>query len=61
MGTDRLRAEIPGAREDVAIEGVSMALAQRSEIAELIAREGVRLGMLLAMLREKGLSSVGRV
>jgi len=37
--------------KDVAIDGVSMALAQRSEIAALIAREGGQVGMLLATMR----------
>jgi len=37
--------------EDVAIDGVSMALAQRSEIAALIARGGGQVGMLLAAMR----------
>ena len=40
--------------EDVAIDGVSMALAQRSEIAALIAREGGQVGMLLATMRAGG-------
>ena len=40
--------------EDVAIEGVSMALAQRSEIAALIAREGGQVGMVLATMRAGG-------
>jgi phospholipid transport system substrate-binding protein len=37
--------------EDVAIDGVSMALAQRSEIGALIARDGGQVGMLLAAMR----------
>jgi phospholipid transport system substrate-binding protein len=37
--------------EDVAIDGVSMALAQRSEIAALIARGGGQVGTLLATMR----------
>ena len=37
--------------EDVAIDGVSMGLAQRSEIAALIARGGGQVGMLLAAMR----------
>ena len=37
--------------KDVAIDGVSMALAQRSEIAALIAREGGQVGMLLTTMR----------
>ena len=37
--------------EDVAIDGVSMALAQRSEISALIARGGGQVGMLLAAMR----------
>lgn len=37
--------------EDVAIDGVSMALSQRSEIAGLIARNGGRVGLLLATMR----------
>jgi phospholipid transport system substrate-binding protein len=40
--------------EDVSIDGVSMALAQRSEIAALIAREGEQVGMLLATMRAGG-------
>jgi phospholipid transport system substrate-binding protein len=37
--------------EDVAIDGVSMALAQRSEISALIARGGGQVGMLIAAMR----------
>jgi len=37
--------------EDVAIDGVSMVLAQRSEIGALIARDGGQVGMLLAEMR----------
>ena len=37
--------------EDVAIDGVSMVLAQRSEIGALIARDGGRVGMVLAEIR----------
>jgi phospholipid transport system substrate-binding protein len=37
--------------EDVAIDGVSMALAQRSEIAALIARQGGQVEMLLTAMR----------
>jgi phospholipid transport system substrate-binding protein len=37
--------------DDVAIDGVSMALSQRSEIAALIARGGGQVGMLLATMR----------
>ena len=40
--------------EDVAIDGVSMALAQRSEIAALIARGGGQVGMLLVTMRGGG-------
>jgi ABC-type transporter MlaC component len=40
--------------QDVAIHGVSMALAQRSEIAALIARGGGQLRMLLTTMREEG-------
>ena len=40
--------------EDVAIDGVSMALAQRSEITALIARAGGQVGMLLATMRAGG-------
>jgi phospholipid transport system substrate-binding protein len=40
--------------EDVTIDGISMALAQRSEIAAIIERDGGRLGPLLAMMREEG-------
>ena len=40
--------------QDVAIDGVSMALAQRSDIAALIARGGGQLRMLLATMREEG-------
>jgi phospholipid transport system substrate-binding protein len=38
--------------EDVAIDGVSMALAQRSEIGALIERGGGQVGMLLAAMRK---------
>ena len=38
--------------KDVAIDGVSMALAQRSAISQLIAREGGQVGMLLATMRQ---------
>ena len=38
--------------KDVAIDGVSMALAQRSEVGALIARSGGQVGMLLAAMRE---------
>jgi phospholipid transport system substrate-binding protein len=38
--------------EDVAIDGVSMELAQRSEIAALIARQGGQVEMLLTTMRE---------
>jgi phospholipid transport system substrate-binding protein len=37
--------------EDVAIDGVSMSLAQRSEITERIARDGGQLGPLLSTMR----------
>jgi phospholipid transport system substrate-binding protein len=37
--------------EDVAIDGVSMALAQRSEIAALIARQGGQVGTVLTTMR----------
>jgi phospholipid transport system substrate-binding protein len=37
--------------EDVAIDGVSMTLAQRSEIAALIARQGGQVEMLLTAMR----------
>ena len=37
--------------EDFAIDGVSMALAQRSEISALIARDGGQVEMLLATMR----------
>jgi phospholipid transport system substrate-binding protein len=40
--------------EDVAIDGVSMALAQRSEIGQLIARRGGQVRMLLASMRNEG-------
>ena len=40
--------------KDVAIDGVSMALAQRSQIAELMASEGGQLGTMLATMREGG-------
>jgi phospholipid transport system substrate-binding protein len=39
--------------EDVTIDGVSMALAQRSEIAAKIARDGGQLGLLLATMRKE--------
>jgi phospholipid transport system substrate-binding protein len=38
---------------DVYVDGVSMALSQRSEIAELLAREGGQLTELLATLRKE--------
>jgi phospholipid transport system substrate-binding protein len=38
--------------EDVTIDGVSMALAQRSEIGAIIARNGGQFGSLLATMRE---------
>jgi phospholipid transport system substrate-binding protein len=40
--------------KDVAIDGVSMALAQRSQIAALVAREGGQFGMVLATMRGEG-------
>jgi phospholipid transport system substrate-binding protein len=40
--------------KDVAIDGVSMALAQRSQIAALIARTGGQFGMVLATMRGEG-------
>jgi phospholipid transport system substrate-binding protein len=40
--------------EDVTIDGVSMTLAERSEIAALIARKGGQLRALLATMREEG-------
>lgn len=39
---------------DVAIDGVSMALAQRSQMAALIARAGGQFGMVLATMRGEG-------
>jgi phospholipid transport system substrate-binding protein len=39
--------------DDVAIEGVSMALARRSEFAAVIARDGGQVEGLLALLREQ--------
>jgi phospholipid transport system substrate-binding protein len=39
--------------EDIAIDGVSMALAQRSEISGLIAREGGQVEMLLATMHDQ--------
>jgi phospholipid transport system substrate-binding protein len=39
--------------KDVAIDGVSMALAQRSDIAEIVARNGGQLRVLLATMREE--------
>jgi phospholipid transport system substrate-binding protein len=39
--------------EDVAIDGVSMALAQRAEIDDLISREGGKVKMLLATMRQR--------
>ena len=39
---------------DVAIDGVSMALAQRSQIAALIARASGQFGMVLATMRGEG-------
>lgn len=40
--------------EDVAIDGVGMALAERSEIAAQIGRQGGHLEMLLAEMRDQG-------
>jgi phospholipid transport system substrate-binding protein len=40
--------------EDVAIDGISMVVTQRSAIAALIAREGGQVGMLLATMRAEG-------
>jgi phospholipid transport system substrate-binding protein len=40
--------------KDVAIDGVSMALAQRSQIAALIARAGGQFGMVLTTMRGEG-------
>lgn len=40
--------------KDVAIDGVSMALAQRSQVAEVVALGGGQLGMLLATMRQGG-------
>jgi phospholipid transport system substrate-binding protein len=40
--------------EDVAIDGISMALAQRSEITALLARDGGQVRMLLATMRGEG-------
>ena len=40
--------------KDVAIDGVSMALAQRSQIAALVARTGGQFGMVLATMRGEG-------
>ena len=40
--------------KDVAIDGVSMALAQRSQIAALMARAGGQFGMVLATMRGEG-------
>ena len=40
--------------KDVAIDGVSMALAQRSAISQLIARGGGQVGILLATMRQEG-------
>jgi phospholipid transport system substrate-binding protein len=40
--------------KDVAIDGVSMALAQRSQIAPLITRAGGQFGMVLATMRAEG-------
>jgi phospholipid transport system substrate-binding protein len=40
--------------EDVSIAGVSMALTQRSEVAQSIARQGGQLQTLLATMRQRG-------
>ena len=40
--------------KDVAIDGVSVVLAQRSAISQLIAREGGQVGSLLATMRQEG-------
>src|SRR5499427_10507721 len=43
---------------DVIIEGISMAVTQRSEFASIIQRNGGQLGGLIAMMREKTASAV---
>ena len=40
--------------EDVAIDGVSMALAQRAAIDDLIARDGGKVEMLIATMQQAG-------
>ena len=42
---------------DVIVEGVSMAVTQRSEFASIIQRNGGQLGGLIAMMREKTASA----
>src|SRR5262249_874496 len=44
----------PYKMEDVTMAGVSMALTQRSEVAQSIAREGGQLETLLAAMRQRG-------
>ena len=43
---------------DVIVEGISMAVTQRSEFASIIQRNGGQLGGLIAMMREKTASAV---
>jgi phospholipid transport system substrate-binding protein len=45
---------------DVAVDGISMAVTQRSEFASVIQRNGGQVQGLIAMLREKTGSSSGR-
>jgi len=42
---------------DVIVEGISMAVTQRSEFASIIQRNGGQLGGLIAMMREKTASA----
>jgi phospholipid transport system substrate-binding protein len=39
--------------DDVIVEGVSMAVTQRSEFASIIQRNGGQLGGLIAIMRDK--------
>jgi phospholipid transport system substrate-binding protein len=42
---------------DVIIEGISMAVTQRSEFAAVVQRNGDQMRSLLALMREKTLSA----
>ena len=50
----------PAAVRDVAVDGISMAVTQRSEFASVIQRNGGQVQGLIAMLREKTASGAPR-